>query len=523
MHVLLTGLSGSGKSSVAARVGEILARPVVDLDARIEAEEGKTIAAIFQERGEAAFRALELAALGDLVTEPDSVVALGGGAICNEEGYAAAQRLGTLVWLSVPASVAADRLAKDSARPLLADAAGRRRTLETMLRLRVEHYARAEIVVDATATVDVVAREIAAAVSAPVFVHVVRSHTNSYPVRIHAGSPQALAREIAAVAGASRIVLVCDRHVLPRVEDVCAGLTKASVIAVDAGEPLKQLSGVEALALALEAKGCDRDTVLVAIGGGSLGDAVGFVASVYRRGVRWVSVPTTLLSMVDSSLGGKTGVNLGHAKNLLGAFYPPIAVLTQTSWLGTLDAREVRSGLAEMLKVAATHDANYFERLTKLDTQRFDAAAPVVIEAIARAVGIKAKVVSEDEFERGERKVLNFGHTFGHAFESAAELRDLRHGEAVALGMVAETEYAASLGRADSEVLAALTFAMQTLGFSQNWRPLAMRAKQYVASDKKRHENQVRMPVVPRLGRFEWLDADVRELEAFLDVEGARV
>jgi 3-dehydroquinate synthase len=376
--------------------------------------------------------------------------------------------------------------------------------------------------VDASREPEAVAREIAERAREPSIVHVVRSHRGSYPVRVRHGGADALATEIAALAPTSKCVLVCDRNVLDRSEEIAARLSRAHVIAVDAGEALKQLVGVEALALALEAKGCDRDTVLVAIGGGSLGDAVGFVASVYRRGVRWLSVPTTLLSMVDSSLGGKTGVNLGHAKNLLGAFYPPMAVLTHTSWLGSLDAREVRSGLAEMLKVAATHDANYFERLTQLDPRRFDASAPQVIEAIARAVGIKARVVSEDEFERDLRKVLNFGHTFGHAFESAAELRDLRHGEAVALGMVAETEYAAARGKVSAEVLAALTFAMQTLGFEQNWRPLAARAKQYVASDKKRQHGQVRMPVVPRLGRFEWLDADVRELEAFLE-EGARV
>jgi shikimate kinase/3-dehydroquinate synthase len=519
VHILLTGLSGSGKSTVAQIVGSKLARPVIDLDVEIEKGAGKSIAEIFRDQGEAAFRALEVEALSALVGAPESIVALGGGATCSERGYAAAREVGQLVWLSVSPAVAAERIGEDAARPLLADLAARKRTLETMLGSRCEYYARADIVVDGNAAAETVADAIVASTQVPAFIHVVRSHRGSYPVRIREGSPTELANELSALACGARVVFVCDRSVLPRVEAVAGQMHKANIIAVDAGEPLKQLAGIEALALALEAKGCDRETVLVAVGGGSLGDAVGFVAAVYRRGVRWLSVPTTLLSMVDSSLGGKTGVNLGHAKNLIGAFYPPIAVLTQTSWLGSLDPREVRSGLAEMLKVAATHDAAYFDQLTKLDVSRVDPAA--LLGVIARAIEIKAAVVTEDEFERGVRKVLNFGHTFGHAFESAAELRGLRHGEAVALGMVAETEYAASRGVASSDVLSALTFAMQTLGFQRDWRPLAARAKQYVGADKKRSQDHVRMPVVPRLGRFEWLDADVRELEKFLE-EGAR-
>ncbi len=520
-HVLLTGLSGSGKSTIAKIVGAKLSRPVIDLDQQIEARAGKSISEIFREQGEAAFRELELEAMRALKNAEPSIVALGGGAVCSERGHACARELGTLVWLNVPAATAAERVGADGSRPLLSEVAARRRTLETMLQVRSEFYARAEIVIDATGTAEATAAAVVAGASVPAFVHVVRSHRGTYPVRIRHGGAEDLAREVSALSSAARCIFICDRSVQPRVESTAAQMHKASVIVVDAGEPLKQLAGIEALALALEAKQCDRETVLVAVGGGSLGDAVGFLAAVYRRGVRWLSVPTTLLSMVDSSLGGKTGVNLGHSKNLLGAFYPPIAVLTHTSWLASLDPREVRSGLAEMLKVAATHDAEFFERLTQLDFARPDSKE--LIEAIARAIEIKATVVSEDEFERDLRKVLNFGHTFGHAFESAAELRGLRHGEAVALGMVAETEYAASRGKETNEVLAALTLAMQTLGFQRDWRPLASRAKHYVSADKKRQHNHVRMPIVSRLGRFEWMDADVRELEAFLDTEGMRV
>jgi shikimate kinase / 3-dehydroquinate synthase len=528
MHVLLTGLSGAGKSTVGPLVAAKLGRPFVDLDREIERNAGMSVAEIFASQGEDAFRAREKEALIGLRAWSDAVVSLGAGAMANEESSAIVSSLGTLVWLSVPASVAATRLAGAQERPLLKEGVAHEK-LQELLSTRLPYYSRAAFIVDARDGVDLTAERVVRALDGAERVEVVQSHRGPYAVRVWHGGPEKLAFAIAAHSGLNagcRCVLVCDKHVADRSEAIARSLVdmglRAHVVRVDAGEELKQLTSIETMGLALEQLQADRDTVLVAIGGGSLTDAVGFLASCFRRGVRWVSVPTTLLGMVDSSLGGKTGVNLAHGKNLLGAFYPPIAVLSDTAWLETLDPRELRSGCAEMLKVGATHDAAYFAALGSLNPERFEPSSLESILAIAKAASIKARIVSEDEFEHGIRKVLNFGHTFGHAFESAGQLRTLKHGEAIALGMVAETEFALGRGHAGADVLTALNAAMGSLGIDQNWRKFARQAKPYVGSDKKRKYRHVRLAIVPKLGEFAWLDAEVSELEDFLEVEGAR-
>jgi len=514
---LITGISGAGKSSVGPLVAAKLGRPFVDLDKEIERKAGMLISEIFAQHGEDVFRTYEREALQDLSGWSDAVIALGAGALQNDENCVIASKLGDTVWLHVAAETAATRLKSVTDRPLLQEDAGTK--LKAMLEKRAPYYGRAQHIVDGQGDIESVAGRVVDAAARLERVVVVRSHRGAYPVRVFHAEPHELALAISAHAGEARCVLICDRHVRERTELVAAELAKRclslNVLLVDAGESLKQLHSLEAMGLALEQLQADRNTVLVAIGGGSLTDAVGFLASCYRRGVRWISVPTTLLGMVDSSLGGKTGVNLGHAKNLLGAFYPPVSVLSDTSWLDSLDAREIRSGVAEMLKVAATHDVVFFEELTRL--------APSGVEAVAKAAAIKATVVSDDEFEHGLRKVLNFGHTFGHAFESAGELKVLRHGEAIALGMLAETEFAMERGEASEEVLAALLFALQTLGLDENWRRFATKAKHYVGNDKKRTARHVRLAIVPKLGQFAWLDAEVSDLEQFLEAEGARV
>ena len=507
-HILLCGLSGSGKSTAGPRLAQMLGRDFVDLDKEIETRLGLPTSEIFAQQGERAFRAAEQMCLAQCAELAPSVIALGGGAVASSEGLAQARALGTLVWLAVPAARAASRI-KQGNRPLLGhgeDAKVAR--LQGMLDKRVKHYAQADVVVPVAESPHDTAKRIAQALEDPQIASFVTSHRGTYAVRTARFSDRGLGELLRAHAPRS-LVIVADEVLGERAQRV-AEHAGAQLVCVQAGERLKRLDAIEALALELSERQADRHTLIAAIGGGSLTDAVGFVAACYMRGVAWLSVPSTLLGMVDSGLGGKVGVNAGHAKNLLGAFAPPRAVIADLSWLDALPERERRSGSAEMLKVAATHDAALFAELS----------AELSLPLIARAAAIKAGVVSRDEFEQGERKVLNFGHTFGHAFESAAGLSELRHGEAIALGMIAESEFFAARGQTNAEVLPALRGACARLALPQEWHAWADSAAAFLQHDKKRAGASIRLPVVPQIGRYTWTEATLGEMEAFLIENG---
>ena len=203
------------------------------------------------------------------------------------------------------------------------------------------------------------------------------------------------------------------------------------------GESHKRLATVESLAQRLALAGADRDSILLAFGGGVIGDVTGFLAAIYMRGIRYVGLPTTLLAQVDSSLGGKTGVNLPAGKNLIGAFHHPLAVFADIDLLATLPAAELRAGLQEAIKAGIIRDAKLFRYMEQNAGTILEASPASLVRVVAASVRVKAEVVSQDEKESGLRMVLNFGHTIGHAIEAATHYRKLLHGEAVAWGSIA--------------------------------------------------------------------------------------
>jgi len=220
-----------------------------------------------------------------------------------------------------------------------------------------------------------------------------------------------------------------------------------AVLFLPAGERFKRFAQVESLAEQLVAAGCDRDSILLAFGGGIIGDLTGFLAAIFMRGIRYVGIPTTILAMVDSSLGGKTGVNLTAGKNLIGSFHHPLAVFSDIDTLGTLPAAELRSGLQEAIKSGIIYDAKLFRYLEQ-NVEPVLATTPAALSRVITAsVRVKADVVSQDEKESGLRMILNFGHTIGHAIEAATNYRQLLHGEAVAWGSIAALHLSLSRGR----------------------------------------------------------------------------
>jgi 3-dehydroquinate synthase len=226
-------------------------------------------------------------------------------------------------------------------------------------------------------------------------------------------------------------------------EPLLAGFpTRPQTLTIPSGEAHKRLPTVEQLAEQLAEAGADRDSILIAFGGGVLGDMTGFLAAIYMRGIRYVQVPTTFLAQVDSSVGGKTGVNLAAGKNLVGAFHHPLAVYADTLTLSTLPAAELRAGLQESIKAAIIRDATLFDLLEREHHRILSGDQDLLAAIVTSSVRVKADVVNADERESGLRMILNLGHTLGHAIEAATEYKQLLHGEAVAWGMLAAAHIA---------------------------------------------------------------------------------
>jgi 3-dehydroquinate synthetase len=334
-----------------------------------------------------------------------------------------------------------------------------------------------------------------------------RQGDHRYPVRVGPGAAEAAA---ALAAARDRVALVSCARVLrtPFGKQVAAALRKAGnlalVHALPDGERGKTLAQLERGAVKLLRAGASRRSLVVGLGGGAVTDAAGFLAATFMRGVDWAAVPTTLLAMVDAAIGGKTAVNLPAAKNAVGAFHPPVAVLADPASLRTLPARELRSGFGEVLKYAALRPDLLGEAAAQA---RAGAISGALLGACARA---KVEVVARDPLEKGERKLLNLGHTFGHGVEAAGGFSRYTHGEAVAVGLCFAFRLAARLGRIGPLAVAELEEAVRGAGLPVRVpRPLARRAAGLMAADKKRTAAGLRW-VLPRAEGTGWkVDWDV--------------
>jgi 3-dehydroquinate synthase len=301
---------------------------------------------------------------------------------------------------------------------------------------------------------------------------------------------------------------------------VSAGF-KPQVVQMPDGETAKKLKTIETLAEKLSRLGADRKAVLIALGGGVVGDVTGLLASLYMRGVELVQIPTTVLAQVDASVGGKTGVNLGAGKNLLGTFYHPRTVLIDPEVLRTLPNREFRAGLYEALKCGIIGDLDLFLRFEQKRAQILK-RDPVELEGlIAQSVKLKAEVVSADEREGGLRRVLNLGHTIGHALEAETGYRSLLHGEAVAWGLIAATNIALTVGRTDSITAGRIADAVLSLGKLPELKVSARKILARLQADKKTQGGVVHFVLPREIGKVE-IAADVPDSVVINAVEELR-
>ena len=285
-----------------------------------------------------------------------------------------------------------------------------------------------------------------------------------YPIRI---GPGLLDSDWPGFLRGRDVLVVSDEHVAPlylaRVERTLGG-HRVGRFVMPAGEAEKTLERFGGALEALAAMRASRDATVVALGGGVVGDLAGFAAACWMRGVAFVQLPTTLLAMVDSSVGGKTAVDLPQGKNLVGAFHQPSAVIADTDTLATLPLRELRAGLAEVVKYGAIRDAGFFAWIEHHVDALLARDPATLAEAVERSCRHKAQIVARDEHEQGERALLNFGHTFGHALETASGYGELLHGEAVAIGMVMAARLSAALGHAPPEDAERLSHLLARLG-----------------------------------------------------------
>lgn len=517
--IYLYGPSGSGKTSVGRLLAENLSLPFLDLDDAIENETGLSIPMIFEQEGESGFRSREAQAL-IRATKTGGVIALGGGALTTQENRDLALASGTVIVLHADRDNLASRLAGDKVeRPLLSGDSDDR--LQAYLEQRAPHYASFSISVDTT---DKTPQQVALKVRRLLGMYHLRamaSHIHPpYDLRICPKGLDSLGEMMAVRNLRSPVVVGTDENVqsyyltraLKSLEesDFITGM-----VTIPPGENFKTMATVTQLWQAFLSYRVERSSTVLALGGGVVGDLVGFAAATYLRGVPWVSIPTSLLAMVDAGLGGKTGADLPQGKNLVGAFHPPRLVLVDPELLTTLPQVEFINGMAEVVKHGVIGDPGLLLHCRK-NISQFEQGE--LFELLNRAIAVKVGIIEEDPYEQGIRVVLNYGHTVGHGLELASGFR-LRHGEAVAIGMVVEAEIAEAIGLAENGLAQAIGDILQSLGL-----PISIPNRlhrdaitQAMRRDKKTAGNQLKFSLPVRIGKVE-VGVEVNDWERYIKV-----
>jgi shikimate kinase/3-dehydroquinate synthase len=464
--VALVGFMGAGKTTVGSEVASRLGRPFVDLDRELESETGSAVGDLFAQRGEPGFRELEEDLVVEVLADPvPAVVALGGGAVTSERVRESLAETALTVWLQVVAETAWQRAAGPE-RPLARDE-------NAFPRLPAERAPPTSSVAAASAAD---ADDVVLAAGG---------------VHLAAG---ALTRLGGLLPGEGPVALVTD----PRVAGIhgadaqlAIGERLASTHELPHGEAAKTTAACEEL---WEELRLDRSGTIAALGGGCTTDAAGFAAAAYLRGIAWVPVPTSLVGQVDAAIGGKTALNLPGGKNLVGAFHWPARTVIDPALLATLPADEWRAGLAEVVKTGLLAG----EPLWELPEP----------ELVRRCAAFKTAVCLRDPLDRGERAILNLGHTFAHALEAAAAFHEVSHGEAVALGLLAALRLSGLDTAAVEETLA-----------PEPVRVSPERAWDALRRDKKAAEGRIRLVLLDAPGRPRW-PAEVPEADVRRALEG---
>ncbi len=496
--IFLYGPPSSGKSAIGRQLAEALGLPFVDLDEQVEKDGGAAIPMLFASLGEAGFRRIEIQTLKRLLAEPVGVMALGGGSLLDEANRKHVENCGRVICLSAGRPALLERLNQSAAvRPLLEGDLEQK--LVALLQQRATHYASFPTQVS---TDNLSLAESVWQVQVQLGRFRVSGMGETYNVQVSAGSLDEVGEVLSSYLNSTSFVVVADTRVTRlyaarALGSLSAAGLQVNQLAIPSGESHKSIRTMQRLWAGFIEAGLDRRGTIIALGGGVTTDMVGFAAATYLRGVAWVAIPTTLLAMVDAALGGKTGANLGNGKNLVGAFYPPRLVLVDPQVLASLPVRQVGSGMAEVVKAGIIGDPHLFETcghgLASLEGRW--------TEIIQLAMAVKLRLVKLDPYEKGPREALNLGHTVGHALERLTNFR-LSHGEAVAIGMVAEARLAEQIGMGVGGLAGQISSVLANLGLPVDI-PAGISTEDMLAAmqvDKKRQAGNLRFSLPVAIG-----------------------
>ena len=537
-NIILTGFSYTGKTKVGQKVAWKLGWKFIDIDEEIVRSYGKPIAEIFAQDGEEQFRELESKVLERVCQESNTVIATGGGAVMSAANRGMMMESGVVICLEAKPATIYRRLLKDAEnpsnqepRPLLAGPEPLRR-IEWLKGFRQPYYVLADWTVHTdNLTVEEVADQVilgwrygrrgraalptlpdARESDAPYCEQkgaacVVTTATESYPVFVGWGFLEELGRRMRNAGLWGTVHIVSDEGVFPlygaRVTKILeeAGFAVDSLV-VPQGERSKSFETAVKIYDWLVDCRAERGDNIVALGGGVVGDLAGFVAATFARGLPLVQVPTSLIGMVDSSIGGKVAVNHPQGKNLIGAFYQPRVVIADTQVLTTLPRRELVSGWAEVIKHAMIRDPRLLELLEERAEGLLALERAVTSDVVTRSAAIKAKIVSEDEKEKGIRIILNYGHTIAHGLETATNYERFLHGEAVAIGMMGASMVSREVGLLFQEVVDRQKALLARFGLPTTFSGVDIeRLLQATELDKKVRGKKVRWVLLRGIGQ----------------------
>ncbi len=497
--LVLVGMMGAGKTSVGRRLAVALGLQFVDADHEIESAAGMTIPEIFARHGEPYFRDGERRVVTRLLSEGQRVVATGGGAFIQQATRDDIIKNGVSIWIKADVDVLIRRVRKRVNRPLL-QTSDPETTMRRLIDERYPIYAQADFSVVSrdgphenmvdkilgtlesglaplarlkihhmTRPATSIGSETSMPAAQPANVHVTLG-ARSYEIFIGNGLIETAGQRIAKLFPGSSCAIVTDRNVAGQHLDAVrasldAAFIRHSTVIVAPGEGSKSFAGFTTVCETIIAARMERGDLIIALGGGVVGDLAGFAAASIRRGMNFIQIPTTLLAQVDSSVGGKTGINSDHGKNLIGAFHQPALVLADTATLKTLSPRHFKAGYAEVAKYGLIDNLAFFKWLED-NWQVIFNHGPELIEAIAQSCQSKANVVARDETEQGDRALLNLGHTFGHALETLTHYDSARliHGEGVAIGMMCALRLSHQLGHCGLEDVARVEQHLKAVG-----------------------------------------------------------
>ncbi len=527
-RIFLTGLSGSGKSTVAQQVARMLRWDYVDTDVLLSERCGMPVGQVLVEYGEQKFRQMESEALMSTANQDQIIIATGGGAVIAEANRNFMRECGLTVYLETSIEIAWQRVQEqmrqsgtEAVRPLVIGTNGNQRLLD-LYTARKQWYEQAAVCINTNEdSPEIIAGRIVAfalayglssSSSLPPAVITLQSGTATSQAIIEWSGLRHLPQSLQSTGFSHRVFIITDSDVgrlyIEPIQKILVGAGFVpQVFIVPAGEASKSIQYWQQILDWLVEQKTEREEPIIALGGGVVGDLAGFVAATYHRGVPLVQVPTSLLAQVDSAIGGKTGINHPLGKNLVGAFYQPKLIIVDPAFLLTLSERVYREGWAEIVKYGMILDADLFEMLEKHISSLHARDASLLAKIIARCIQLKMDVVQHDERDVGLRNILNYGHTFGHALEVLTDYGTFLHGEAVAIGMEVAAQIAVARGLLTDEhalrqhqLLCALDLPVQGPGIDLE------SVLEMMQRDKKVRSGRMRWVLPTRIGHADVFD-----------------